>query len=65
MEAKQVFTSKIEIDVSYFGWGLKGKRGSGVAGKPIVFWYTQTCRMKLYRSCWEHNNSHSDGWDNS
>ena len=37
LEAKELFDGEIELDESYFGSILKGKRGRGAGGKTAVF----------------------------
>lgn len=37
LEAKELFDGEIELDESYFGSILKGKRGRGAGGKTVVF----------------------------
>lgn len=37
LEAKELFDGEIELDESYFGSILKGKRGRGPGGKTAVF----------------------------
>lgn len=37
LEAKELFDGKIELDESYFGSILKGKRGRGAGGKTAIF----------------------------